>query len=148
MSNVQKGQSLFEVVVSLAVITLIIVAIVNLATNSIRNSDFSRDKTLSARYSQEVLEWLRGQRDTNFTTFSANALTTTWCFQTLAWSSVGTCLPSQTIAGTKFRREGYFNTSQLSGKTIIQTTVRVYWSDSGGDHEVRSATSLTDWRQQ
>lgn len=144
----EKGQSLFEVVVALAVITLIIVAIVSLASNSIRNSDFSRDKTLATRYSQEASEWLRGQRDTNFTTFANNALTTTWCFQTLTWTSVGPCGVSQVISGTQFRREGYFNTSQLGGKTVIQATVRVYWSDATGDHEVRNSTNLTDWRQQ
>lgn len=144
----EKGQSLFEVVVALAVITLIIVAIVNLATNSIRNSDFSRDKTLATRYSQQALEWLRGQRDSDFTTFSNNALTTIWCFSTLAWNSVGPCGTSQVISGTIFRREGYFTTNQIGGKTVIQATIRVYWSDAAGDHEVRSSTDLTDWRQQ
>ncbi len=148
----EKGQSLFEVVVALAVVTLIIVAIVNLATNSIRNSDFSRDKTLAARYSQEALEWLRGQRDTNFASFEANVLAsgsdTPRCFAALNWTLLGACEPSQVIVGTKFRREGYFNIDQLSGKTRIEATIVVHWSDAVGDHEVRSTTRLTDWRQQ
>ena len=65
MANLQKGQSLFEAVVALAISALIIVAVVALVASSIRNASFSRNVTLASRYAQQATEWLRGQRDAN-----------------------------------------------------------------------------------
>jgi Tfp pilus assembly protein PilV len=147
----EKGQSLFEVVLALGVITAITVGIVSLAVSSIRNATFSKNKTLAGRYVQEATEWLRSERDNDFTTFQGEALTapgTPMCFPTLAWTgSVGVCGASETIANTPLFREITFSATTISGKTVIDANVRVYWTDAQGGHEVRSSTSFTDWRQ-
>lgn len=139
-----RGQSLFEVLVAIGVSTLIVVAIVSLVTNSIRNTTFSKNKTLAARYVQDATEWLRGQRDANIADFRSKA-TGTYCFNTLSWNNHDTCQAD--MAGTVFRREGSFTTTQPSGKTVIEADVKVYWDDAQGTHEVRSATNFTDWRE-
>ena len=154
MTKNEKGQSLFEVVLALGVITAITIGIVSLAAGSIRNASFSKNKTLAGRYAQEATEWLRGQRDADFDAFkesvdelSASAL----CIPTSPnpnWNGrVGGCGASDTITGTSLFREVLFSTDLVSGKTVIEADVRVYWTDAQGDHEVRSATSFTDWRQ-
>jgi Tfp pilus assembly protein PilV len=143
----EKGQSLFEVVLSLAVITLIIVTLIILASNSIRNANFSRNKTLATRYAQEALEWLRGERDENFDTFSTRALTPQYCLPSLSWdeSSIGSCGSSNNISGTILKREVTF--SIVSADNIL-TEILVYWEDAQGDHEVKTTTNFTDWRSQ
>lgn len=143
-NNFSQGQSLFEVITALAVITIIIVSLVALASGSIRNSDFSKDKALASRYSQEATEWLRKERDTNWANFSLQAATPTWCFPSLSWTegSIGNC-SENFISGTKFQRELYFNS--VDTKTI-EVEVVVFWEDSKGKHQVVSATTLTDWR--
>ena len=145
----ESGQSLFEIILSLAIITLIIVAIVALTATSIRNTTFSKNKTLASRYSQEATEWLRGERDTDFNAFETRTLTPLYCFPSLSWSSasIGACTSGQEIANTPFRREISFSNSLVNGKTLIQASVRVYWSDAQGLHEVRSVTNFSDWRQ-
>lgn len=142
------GQSLFEIMLSLAITTLIIVAIVALTSTSIRNTTFSKNKTLASRYSQEATEWLRGERDTDFGVFKTRALTPLHCLPALSWSSatIGACTSGQEIVNTPFRREISFSSSVVNGKTLIQTGVRVYWSDAQGLHEVRSVTNFSDWR--
>ena len=139
-----KGQSLFEVVAALGVVTVIIVALVALASNSIHNSNFSKDKALATRYSQEATEWLRGERDTNWDIFATKALTPTWCLPSLSWmsASVGTC-DEEYIANTRFQREVTFNVTDTK---TIEVSVIVSWEDSKGTHQVASATTLTDWR--
>jgi Tfp pilus assembly protein PilV len=142
-----KGQSLFEVVVALAISALIITAIVSLVSNSIRNATFSRNKTLAARYAQEATEWLRGQRDSDMTTFSANILTPTWCFKSLSWVQSGNCASDDFIPATPLIREVTFSVGLVGGKDLVQSDVVVFWTDSQGYHEVRSATNFADWRQ-
>ena len=142
-----KGQSLFEVVLSLAVITVVIVALIILASNAIRNTTFSKNKTLATRYSQEAMEWLRGERDADWDVFSVRALIPTYCLPSLSWTaaSVGTCSDNDVLPGTTLKREITF-TSVSSDN--IEISVIVYWTDAQGLHEVRSITNLTDWRVQ
>lgn len=144
-----KGQSLFEVVVALAISTLVIIAVVALASNSIRNTTFSKDKTLAANYAQEATEWLRNQRDTNIDLFITSSGTTQWCISSLSFSIQGKCPVGNTISGTNFYREVSFppQPPRPDGKIVIEADVKVYWTDSQGDHEVVSATNYTDWRQ-
>src|SRR3990172_5630766 len=116
----QSGQSLFEVVLALAIATIIIVAMVALASSAIRNSNFSRNKTLATRFSQEATEWLRGERDADFTVFETRALIPLYCLPSLSWasSSIGSCSSGQEIVNSIFRREVTFATSLVNGKTL------------------------------
>lgn len=145
----ESGQSLFEIILALAITTLIIVALVALTATSIRNTTFSKNKTLASRYSQEATEWLRGERDTDFSAFETRVLTPLYCFPSLSWGSatIGACTSGQEIANTPFRREISFSSSLVNGKTLIQASVRVYWSDAQGLHEVRNVTNFSDWRE-
>ena len=142
-----RGQSLFEAVVALAISALIIVAVVALVSNSIRNASFSRNVTLASRYAQQATEWLRGQRDSDITTFSSNVLTPTWCINSLSWTQAGACGSSDFIQGTSFGRRVAFNLTTVNGKDFIEADVIVYWVDAQGYHEIRSATNFSDWRQ-
>jgi len=143
----EKGQSLFEVVLALAVAALIIIAIVALATISIRNANFSRNQSLTTRYAQEAIEWLRGQRDEDWDAFAARALTPLWCLKSLSWTDakIGECGSSDFIFDTIFKREISFTILDASN---IDTAVKVYWEDAQGLHETKTVTTFTDWREQ
>lgn len=142
-----SGQSLFEVVLALAITTIIIVAIVALAASAVRNSVFARNKTQASRYSQEAAEWLRGERDNDFDAFATRAVTPTWCLPSLSWASakVGSCTSTDVISGTPFKREVVFT---VPSATNVDAEVKVYWDDAQGRHEVKSVTTFTDWRTQ
>ena len=140
----ETGQSLFEVVVSLAIMTAVIVAIVILSSNAVRNSSFSRNKTLATRYSQEATEWLRGERDENWSTFFNRAITSgIYCLDDLDWFSIGTCGGSDFIPDTILVREMSLN---IVNPDRIDITVSINWEDPQGVHVVNSATTYTDWR--
>lgn len=149
----ERGQSLFEVVLALAIATIIIVAMVALASLAIRNSNFSRNKTLATRYSQEATEWLRGERDTDFDAFFVRAANPLYCLKSLSWteSTIGPCTDGQEIPGTLFKREiGFIRTTVDVGgvpKNVVEAEIKVYWQDAQGVHEVKSITNFTDWRE-
>lgn len=147
MMKYEKGQSLFEVVLALAVAALIIISIVALATISIRNANFSRNQSLATRYAQEAIEWLRGQRDEGWDAFTTRALTPLWCLKSLSWTDaiIGGCGSSGFISDTIFKREISFTILDASN---IDTEVKVYWQDAQGLHETKTVTTFTDWREQ
>jgi type II secretory pathway pseudopilin PulG len=142
-----KGQSLFEVVVALAISALIITTLVSLVSNSIQNANFSKNKTLAANYSQEAIEWVRGQRDLNTTAFITKIQTPKWCLQTLSWSNPGVCTENLQISNTPFTREVSFSVDSSSGKNIIETNVSISWTDTQGSHVVKNSTEFADWRE-
>lgn len=147
MKKYNKGQSLFEVVLALGLSTLIIVALVSLASNSIKNAAYSRNKTYATRYTQEATEWLRGERDGDWDVFRENIYfcegqSFVQCLDTLTWRNCGICGDAEFI-DTTFKREISFSEIVADSVTVEITT---YWTDSQGIHEMRSNTILTDWR--
>lgn len=134
-----KGQSMFEVVIALFIIAMIIVGVVSLSTVSLSNSVFSRNKTLAGKYSQEAIEWLRGQREANFTTFKTNAVGTR-CLNTLAFT-----VPPCQFINTIFKRQVTFTTT--TNPTVIKVEVITSWTDSKGIHQAISTTEFTDIRE-
>lgn len=143
-----RGQSMFEVVVAILVISMIIISVVSLSTTSLSNSVYSRNKNLAGKFSQQAIEWLRSQRESNTATFLTNIGTANYCLQSLAWTNTGVCTSSEFIVGsTVFIREVNFTTTTVSSKNIIQADVKTYWNDSKGYHESKSVTNFTDPRE-
>ena len=143
--NLEGGQSLFEVVVAVGVFALVIAAIVGLSTSSIRNTTFSRNNSLATRYSQEAVEWLRTQRDTNWVSFHAKAISVppTYCLKGLSWIDIGDCGALDAIPETSLFRQVDF--SDVTA-TSVTATITTYWTDSQGLHQVEVSTEFTDWR--
>lgn len=147
-----RGQSLFEVILAIAVLTLVLVGIVSLATISVRNSTFSRNKTLGSKYAQEASEWLREERDKDRDAFINRAgavdVPTYYCLNAdpLAWNS-GECPSGEFILNTPFVRNLILTKTMKSLKTVIEAKVIVLWQDAQGDHEARSFTYFSDWRE-
>lgn len=141
------GQGMFEVIIAIFVMAMVTIGVVILATNSISNSSFSRNKTLAGKYAQEAIEWLRGQRDEDITTFKTRILSSPYCLDSLAWTNTGSCTSTEVIAGTIFERRVDLSSGLISGKNIIEATVIVSWKDSKGYHEARSVTNFVDIRE-
>ncbi|MBU0998197.1 hypothetical protein KJ570_01535 [Patescibacteria group bacterium] len=138
------GQSLMEVVLALGLITLIMVTVVAAASISITNSSFSKNQTFSTRLSETTLEWLRGERDNSWDDFSQRAESLTWCLPELNWDTANSrnCNSEEYISDTFLKREVDFS---LVDQSTIEVTVRIYWIDAGGYHEINSSTYLTNW---
>lgn len=152
LPRLNRGQSLFEVVLAIAVLTLVLGGLVSLATVSVRNSTFSRNETLSSKYAQEASEWLRSERDNDIDLFILKAnpafdIPKYYCLDALAWTKQVACSPSEFIAGTLFIRNLTLTKTVKSGKTVIEADIVVSWQDSQGIHEARSFTYLSDWRE-
>jgi hypothetical protein len=58
----------------------------------------------------------------------------------------GTCGASSVITGTKFRRELVVIYNSTTDPNTVEARVVTTWSDSGGTHESRTTTKLSNWR--
>lgn len=152
------GQTLFELVIALAVVVLVITGIVHAVTTAIKNSTFARNKSEATRYAQETLEWVKTERDKkSWSDFTGNALSLTSdsCMPTLAWptspSLCDTGSDSNKIQNTIFFREikvlDANSTSCGSGDTSCNITVEVFWLDGSTTHTSTLQTRVTNWKE-
>lgn len=143
--SLSKGQTLFELIIALAVSVIIITGILRVVTISIQNANFAKSQVEATRLSQELLEWLRQERDDAWGNVAGR--TGTWCFnrETIDWSQGkrSSCLAQDTVPGTIFRRQAQI--SSVSD-TQLNIVVSVSWDDATGLHDSRLDTVFTDWR--
>lgn len=145
-----KGQTLFELVMGIAIGVVVITGIVIATTLSVGNAIFAKKNALATRYSQEALEWLRTERDKSWATvFSKGASTTQYyCLPTLSWDIANHCSLPQTISGTDFLRELSLLNKDLDGNDGLEATITVSWSDGTGKHSSHLTTQFTQWKTQ
>lgn len=141
--NNNLGQSLYEVVFAIGIAAVILIALVALATVSVRNTTFSKNKAIATELSEEALEWLRSEKVADWGAFAARD--GTWCLPDLNWGTAGFggCSSTDYVNGTRIVREIIINVE--SADTILMT-IELSWQDSQGSHEVNSETYFTKWK--
>lgn len=141
MKNSRSGQSLIEVVVSMAIVVVVILALVSVTTISIRNASFSRNQSLATKYAQEAIEKVREYRDkNNWQTFTAGCE-----------SPSGLTLPPPLFSRTIDCHLVSLSTNCCStpGQPSCETCqvdVSVSWTDSQGIHQSQLTTRFTSWK--
>lgn len=116
---------MFEVLAALAVILLVILALVGVTANSVRNADFAKKQATATQYAQEGMEKLRSYRDQNsWDTFILANCNSVVGSVAAPFTRTATCAP------VGVQREA---------------TVTVSWSDSKGTHQSKLVSYFTEW---
>ena len=143
VSNNQNGQSFFEVIVAVGIISIVMITLVALASASIRASTFSRNQTEASRFTEQAAEWLREEKDASWTTFNTYAATKNWCLDSLYWQKPRTCNAQDVISGTVFTRSLKFT---VNADTSIEADVQTAWTDGQGTHTAQTSIIFTNWK--
>ena len=74
----EKGQSLIELVVVVAVLVIVITALTFATIGSLRNAQFSKNQVQATKLAQEGLEWARVGRDRNQCIINLDTSVNSW----------------------------------------------------------------------
>jgi Tfp pilus assembly protein PilV len=145
-----SGQSLIEVLTALAVVLLVLVALIRATTMSMRSGSFSKSQAQASSYAQEAIEWIRAERDKdwdNNIAVRANDLGNKLCLTRLEWPIVsGGCGEGDYLeANQRFKREVTLTSVGGAGNQV-EVEVVVSWQESGGEHQSKLTTYLSNWR--
>lgn len=141
-----KGQSLFEVVLALAVSVIIIMAIVSLASKSVTTSTYSNNNSQAARYVGEAMEYMRKEKEFGSWNTLKTAITAgsgQWCMTDLSLTNSHACNPfnsSDNIPNTIFQRTA---TASATASTI-NIDIGVTWFDEKGFHRVNTTGAISN----
>ncbi|KKR12007.1 MAG: hypothetical protein UT39_C0001G0062 [Candidatus Woesebacteria bacterium GW2011_GWA1_39_21] len=141
------GQSLFEVILALAVATIIIMAIVSLTSKTVSTSTYSSNKAQAGRYLSEAMEYLRKEKQ--FGTWNTLKTNITagggvWCMTNLSLTKNYACNPATSgdfIPGTIFQR----TVTASATVSTVNVEITVTWVDEQGSHAVNTISAISNW---
>lgn len=141
----QKGQSIIEATVSVAVVALILVTLVSAVTVSIRNATFSKNKSLATKYVNEGLEAVRSIRDRNWDELTAGIGTYGLKNNGTIWSFNG--ISDNPDGNNVFTRIVTTSCTPASPYDACEITVQVSWISGSQTFNSQSNITLTKWKQ-
>ena len=128
-----RSFSLIEVLVFTTVLSLFFVTAAAVATFNIRNTKIQENKILATRYAEEATEWVRFEKESDWSVFvahDASGTGTTYCLNNLAWTSASACGEVYSLGTPSiFKRELFIKNS---GPDQVDTTVTVSWKEING----------------
>lgn len=145
-----KGFTLIEVLIFITLISFIFIALSYLSVITLLNSKIGEHKTLAAHYSEELREWLRGQKEVDWYVFfnKSSAGGTGYCFAVTPisnWTAAcgdlecGGCGYSMgVLPNTTFKR--YVKLTQNTNPDWVKTEIIVEWKEGSNTFEVASNT--------
>ena len=126
-----SGQSLLEVIVALAVTTLVLTSLVSATVVSVRNARFAKNQSLATKYAQEALERVRIYRDQS------------------DWDNIfkteSNCENPPNLSTLPLLYNRVINCSLDAGERRMTVEVTVSWTEAGRSHQGQLTTYLTKW---
>jgi len=143
MSKNKKSFTLIEVLIFVSILSLFFVAAASVTIVSLRNLKVQEHKILATRYAEELLEWLRGEKEADWNDFvnHSSPLGSTYCFNLLNWSS-GECT---NYGLNNFYKRWATLTSQGSPPPQVYISIIVEWRELGQIYQVPLNTVFTVW---
>ena len=135
LNKKNSGQSLVELIVAVSVSALILVALLSGVIMALHSAQLAKKKTQAMGKAQEVVEWLRGEKEKSWAEFAIH--NGQYCFNDLTFMS-GLCAETDSDG---FTREANLSFNDEEDKVIIN--VIVFWTDNHGEHQENLTTYLT-----
>lgn len=155
----KDGFTIVELVVATAIVSLVLVAVTAGVTFSIRNSRFSQEKSLSVRYAQEGIEWMRYHRDIlGWGNFNATLNQRFGSGNSFILCLNNIELETEPTQDLSINHGGECEENPIEGKyvrilevnrqsdNVIELVSRVSWDNSGEPERTIIQTSLYRWR--
>jgi type II secretory pathway pseudopilin PulG len=146
MRTKKKSFTLIEVLIFVTILSLFFVVASAVTITSLQNLKVQEHKILATRYAEELLEWLRGEKEVDwnkFINYRGN-----YCFNSSPipmsnWPASGNC-PTASFLNNLYKREVIL-TPQGSPPYQVNVSITVSWQELGQTYQVPINTVFTVW---
>ncbi len=162
----EKGQSLVEVIISLSIAIIVVLAFTSATISAVREAQFAKNQNQATRIAQRSLELVRAVRDQDNDINDTDNDPATGTMWSTLWSTnigaSGRCYNlNDNILSLRLRSDCNDNNDELietifrrkiriadDGSNVNRKTIyiQVAWSDGKGDHKAEANTLLTEWQ--
>ena len=138
-----KGFSLIEVLIFVTILSLFFVAAISVVSVSLRNMKNNEHRILATRYAEELMEWLRGQKEEDWSVLVSNTGTYNFCTSPITeWPQIGACAVAEIIGETIYTRTV---TIDQPNSNQISVSIVVTWTEVGNTYKVPMKTVFSIW---
>ncbi|OGK28585.1 hypothetical protein A3D06_01865 [Candidatus Roizmanbacteria bacterium RIFCSPHIGHO2_02_FULL_40_9] len=141
----KQGISLLEVIIFISILSLIFLATVFVTTSSLQKAQYNQNKIKASRFSEELVEWMRGEKEATWSAFVARSADTpgnTYCFNStsISWPGIGSCSASYGLEDRFLRQATLVGTgSQVKISVIVQ------WKEVRNTYTIPVDTVFSLW---
>ncbi len=122
---------------------------------SLKRTQFNQKKIFATRHAEEVLEWMGGEKEADWTTFIThspsvycmNEEVTTCSADDSCWSVPTACPAGEyPLSSTGELNNGFArNVTLQTDGTTVRVTAIVTWKDGSNEYDVTSSTTFSRW---
>jgi type II secretory pathway pseudopilin PulG len=139
----KQGFSLIELLIFTTILSLVFISVSTIITASLANLKKQEHKILATHFAEELLEWLRAEKEADWNSFvNKNG---TYCFNANpipnSWPFSIPC--SDFDLNSIFKREAQLSSS-TSQKNI---TITVKWLETNGENRVTIKAVFNPWEE-
>ncbi len=143
--EMKKSFSLVEVVIFIAVLSIFFVGAASVTTYTLRGIQINEHRVLATHFAEQGMEWVRSEEEADWTTFitrDQNIGSTTYCINTLDWTSSGSC--TTTMGSPQiFKREAIItNVPDSINPNSVDVTINVFWTEPSNDNQIASVSAV------
>lgn len=144
----KKGFTLVEIIIFIAILSLIFTSLISLITYSLSTTKTNERKIIATHFADEAREWLRSEKEADWEEFVGK----------IPYSPITYCLnanplqsfPSQPGGCSDFQLNNIFKRevilSKNSNSTQVTCEIVVSWQEKGENyHQVKQTTIFTPW---
>lgn len=151
-NNLKKSFSLVEVLVFVSILSIFFIGAAAVTTAALRDMKITQHKIIATRFAEELLEWLRGEKESDWYVFANNQHagkcqpTQSLCFNSLNWDSA--CAADCTKGlNNLYARSAKFEVDNPLSPTNVDVSIEVSWTELGNTYTIPVKTNLTIWEQ-
>ncbi len=142
---------MIEVLVFVSVVTIFFVAAATVSSFSLRIAKSNENKILATLYAEELIEWLRGEKEADWEQFKSDTVSTNpsvdYCFYESPLESSWSATTKLATACTNFDLDNIFKrdmtVSRTSDENQLDVAVTVSWRDGPNTFSVPVKTVLS-----
>lgn len=142
--KIKSGFTIIEVLVAVAIVSVIFTSLISIAAISLRNSNINIRKTVGAHMADGLQEWIKGEKEDDWETFIGK--TGTWCFNEpliTDWPSEGECDHDGfgSINNFNYKR----SVTITNNGDVYKSKVTFYWDETNLNNTVVNETYYSQW---
>ncbi len=147
--SIKKSFSLVEVLIFVSILSLFLVTAASVITVSLHQNTLQINKLKATHYNDQLLEWIRGEKEIDWNTLLIQAGNNRYCFSNLNPSWGPTIIDSSQCPydlDSLYRRYAVFATIGSAPSQQVEVTVYTEWQDGGNNYSTSLHTVLSPWQ--
>lgn len=143
----RKSFSLIEVIIFVSILSLFLISAASIITISLQQNTLQIEKLKARHYADQLLEWIKSEKDIDWTTFVARAGSYTYCFEneTLVWGADVLSGNDCPLLNSLYKRYATFRTTGSGGSAQVDVVIHVDWVVGGNNYNTSLHTIFSQW---